>query len=392
MLIRVIELVRGRGVSVIHSHGKRAGVHGRLAARLTGIPAVHTFHGIHFERYAPPARAASSWSAPIVNVSREQEREGLALRLFAAGRSRMIRNGVDVARLAAALARGDAPTALKLPMDAMVVGAVARFDEVKRLDVLIDAVAQLPGVTLALIGHGAESARLRALAARHALGPRVRFVDEVDNAAGRPLAFDVYAGPSRTEGLPMAVLEAIALGLPVVASDIPAHRELREFDAREMRSTARCCDCRSIDTMRVLITGITAFVRSHLAEWAPRAGRRRRRLGAVAQQDGAHRAPARPHHARELRPSRPLVGADPAGARRLHRPPRRPELRRCVVGDADRDTAHQRGESDELVRGDSPARRVRTVPRDRLQRRVRAGVPRRAAALLHKRRLPGQGR
>lgn len=234
-LVQIVRLVRRRGVALVHSHGKGAGVYGRLAARLTGVPAVHTFHGIHFERYAPPARAAylalerrlSSWTARVINVSREQEREGLALRLFDARRSRVIPNGVEVARLVAtALVREDARAELRLPGTATVVGAVARFDEVKRLDVLVDAVARVRGLTLALIGDGAESARLRALAARHALGPRAVFAGEVDGAARLLLAFDVYASPSRKEGMPMAVLEAMALGLPVVASDIAAHREV----------------------------------------------------------------------------------------------------------------------------------------------------------------------
>jgi glycosyltransferase involved in cell wall biosynthesis len=234
-LVQILALVRRRGVVLVHSHGKGAGVYGRVAARLARIPAVHTLHGIHFERYSPPARAAylamerrlSAWSACVVNVSRAQEREGLALRLFDARRSRVIPNAVDVARLGAtALARGDARLELKVPVDATIVGAVARFDGVKQLDVLVDAMTRLRGVTLVLVGDGPESARLRALAAQRSLGSRVVFAGEVEGAARLLPAFDVYATPSRKEGMPIAVLEAMALGLPVVASDIPAHREV----------------------------------------------------------------------------------------------------------------------------------------------------------------------
>ena len=234
-LARVVRLVRRHRVRLIHSHGKGAGLYGRVAARLTGVPAVHTFHGIHFEGYAPPVRAAylalerrlSAWTACVVNVSRAQEREGLALRLFDARASRVIPNGVDVARLGAtALAREEARAELKLPPDATVVGAVARFDEVKRLDVLVDAVAHVPGLTLVLVGDGDESVRLRGLAAARALGPRVVFAGEVEGAARLLPAFDIFASASRKEGMPLAVLEAMALGLPVVASDIPSHREI----------------------------------------------------------------------------------------------------------------------------------------------------------------------
>ena len=73
---------------------------------------------------------------------------------------------------------------------------------------------------------GPRRPRLRALASELGLGPRVVFAGEVPEAARCLAAFDVFAAPSRKEGLPLAVLEAMALGLPVVASDIPAHREV----------------------------------------------------------------------------------------------------------------------------------------------------------------------
>lgn len=239
-LRRLVRLIRGRGVRLVHSHGKGAGVHGRIAARLAGIPAVHTLHGIHYERYPAPVRAAylalerrlSRSTRVVVNVSRAQEREGLALGLFTAGQSRVILNGVDVARLAAAaLPRGEAREALGLGAASAVVGCAARFDEVKRLDLLVRAVAAAPGLTLALVGDGPEAAALRSLAAALGVAARVRFAGERPQAARLFAAFDVFAAASRKEGLPLAVVEAMALGLPVVASDIPAHREVLGEDS-----------------------------------------------------------------------------------------------------------------------------------------------------------------
>ncbi|HET7340833.1 MAG TPA: glycosyltransferase family 4 protein [Methylomirabilota bacterium] len=235
-LLRLVRLVRASGARIVHSHGKGAGLHARLAARLTGVPAVHTLHGIHYERYAPPARAAylalerrlSTCTRVVINVSRAQEREGLALGLFTRSQSRVILNGVDVARLTArALDRWDARVELGLPQSAPVVGCAARLDEVKRLDLLLRAAARLPAppAVVALIGRGPEQPRLRALAAELGLGSRVTFAGEIPEAARLFAAFDVFAAPSRKEGLPLAVVEAMALGLPVVASDIEAHRE-----------------------------------------------------------------------------------------------------------------------------------------------------------------------
>jgi glycosyltransferase involved in cell wall biosynthesis len=233
-VLHLVRLIRRQGVRLVHSHGKGAGLHARLAARITGVPAVHTLHGIHYERFGGPGRAAylalerrlSRWTRVVVNVSRAQEAEGLALGLFTRAQSRVILNGVDVARLTGhALERWGARLQLGLPQDVPVVGTAARFDEVKRLDLLLRALPGLPSATLVLIGDGPEAGVLRALAARLGVAARVRFAGAVVDAARLFRAFDVFAAPSRKEGLPLAVVEAMALGVPVVASDIPAHRE-----------------------------------------------------------------------------------------------------------------------------------------------------------------------
>jgi glycosyltransferase involved in cell wall biosynthesis len=230
----LVRVIRREGVRLVHSHGKGAGLHARVAARLTGVPAVHTLHGIHYERYGVAARAAylalerrlSRWTRIVVNVSRAQEAEGLALGLFTRAQSRVILNGVDTARLGArALDRWDARAELGVAQSACVVGTAARLDAVKRLDLLLHAAAALPDVTLVLIGDGPEATALRGLAARLGIAGRVRFAGAVVEAARLFRAFDVFAAPSSKEGLPLAVVEAMALGLPVVASNIAAHRE-----------------------------------------------------------------------------------------------------------------------------------------------------------------------
>jgi len=236
-LLGLRRLVRERGVRLIHSHGKGAGLYGRLVAKGLGVPAVHTLHGIHFESYGAAGRGAylalerrlSRWTRVVVNVSRAQEAEGLALRLFDRRQSRVVVNGVDVARLsAAAVDRRDARVTLGLPPSGPVVGCTARFDPVKRLDVLLRAAARVSDTTLrvVLIGRGEEERPLRALAASLGLAGRAVFAGEILDAARLFPAFDVYAAPSAKEGMPLAVLEAMALGVPVLASDIAAHREL----------------------------------------------------------------------------------------------------------------------------------------------------------------------
>jgi glycosyltransferase involved in cell wall biosynthesis len=128
--------------------------------------------------------------------------------------------------MAGALEPKAARAALGVGADGAVIGCAARFDEVKRLDVILYAAATSePPPRVVLIGRGDEERRLRGLTTHLDLGSRVRFAGEIPDAARLFRAFDVYCAPSRKEGMPLAVLAAMALGVPVVASDIPAHRE-----------------------------------------------------------------------------------------------------------------------------------------------------------------------
>jgi len=238
-LLATLAAVRTRGVQVIHSHGKGAGLYGRLAARWTGATAVHTFHGIHYERYPRVGqrlylaleRRLARWTHTVVSVSAAQAAEERGLGLVRAGQSATIPNGVDVEALDRALAAAaGSRAALGLPADALVVGSVARFDPVKNLEGLVAALARLrsqaPNLRLLLVGDGPERPRLERLAARARLGDRVVFAGWLEDAARAYVAMDLYATASLKEGLPLAVLEAMTAGLAVVATDVSGHRDV----------------------------------------------------------------------------------------------------------------------------------------------------------------------
>jgi glycosyltransferase involved in cell wall biosynthesis len=236
-LAATIRLVRGLGIQVIHTHGKGAGLYGRLAARWTGVPAIHTFHGLHYERYPPPVRAAylalerrlARWTRTIVHVSPTQAAEALALGLAAPGQCVTVQNGVDLDEQDRVVAAAPIPRErLGLTPDALVLGTVARFDPVKRLDVLVDALRALarPGVALLLVGGGPEAGRLRRQVAAARLDGRVAFAGWLDDPARVYPALDLYVAASAKEGLPLALLEAMGAGLAVVATDVPGHRDV----------------------------------------------------------------------------------------------------------------------------------------------------------------------
>lgn len=231
-LARVGRLIRARGAAVVHSHGKGAGLYGRLAARRAGAAAVHTFHGLHYAGYPPGARAAylaleralARRSHTLIHVSASQAAAARPLGLAPTDRSRVIVNGIDIARVEAdALPRARARAELGVPPDGAVLGTVARFDPVKALEVLLEAVPRLPGATLVVIGDGPEAASLRARARGLGLEARVVFAGARPDAARWFAALDAYVSVSRGEGLPLALVEAMATGIPVIASRVSGH-------------------------------------------------------------------------------------------------------------------------------------------------------------------------
>lgn len=158
--------------------------------------------------------------AAFVAVSAEVEDELRGLGV-PRRRVRRIPNGVDVDHHRPA-GPGDEPfavrrTRLRLPVDGPLVVTCGRLDARKRLDLLVEAQARVPG-TLLVVGDGPERAALVERARAVGVADRVAFRPAVDDVAPYLRAADVYATASAQDGLSNAVLEAMACGLPVVAA------------------------------------------------------------------------------------------------------------------------------------------------------------------------------
>ncbi len=237
-LRRVARLVRATRADVVHTHGKGAGLYGRLAARLAGVPSVHTFHGLHYESYSRAGqyvylaleRALARITHTVINVSKTQDAEALYLGAARPGHSAVVVNGIDVDELAARPASKRASLGLK--DDEQVVGCVARFDPVKKHDVLVRALKlvtkQHPNAVLLLVGEGPEKPEIDRLA--NELEVRVVSPGAIGLEANAYSSCDLYVTASSKEGLPLAPLEAMASGLAVVATDVPGHRDVVDHE------------------------------------------------------------------------------------------------------------------------------------------------------------------
>ncbi|GAA4056413.1 glycosyltransferase [Nonomuraea soli] len=251
VLVPLWRLVRSGGYDVIHTHLFRAGLYGRIAAWMAGTSVVvaseHSIGDQHFEgrRITGAIRALSRAVERLGNVTIAVS-SAAARRLAGWGipaeRIEVIANGVDAKAFAFDPAvRQSTRTQLTIPSGGIVVGAVGRLEPGKRFDVLIEAIATIPDTVLLLVGDGPERARLVELARRLGILHRVILTGASDEVPALLSAMDVFAAPSQEETFGLAVIEAMACGLPVLYSACPALEELPADaapGARRLPSTA----------------------------------------------------------------------------------------------------------------------------------------------------------
>ena len=225
-VLRLARRLRALAPRAVVTHHIGPLLYGGLAARLAGVPVVaYVEHDVWHYAAARDRRMARVLSAlvrpKVVAVSR-----GVAVRvgeIMPGADIRIIRNAVDTDRFVPGdMARARAGLALPpgVPADAPLVGAAGRLELVKGQDILIEAMALLPGVHLALVGHGSQADALRARSAALGLDDRVHFIGQRSDMEAVYPAFDLLCLPSRNEGLPLSMLEAQACNVPVVASDV----------------------------------------------------------------------------------------------------------------------------------------------------------------------------
>ncbi|MDJ0869898.1 MAG: glycosyltransferase [Myxococcota bacterium] len=222
-LWRLVRFLRRTRPTVLHTWLFHANVLGRVAARLAGVPIVigsERSAGLEGQRRALWSRLTGRLAHRHVCVSDAVADFARTRLRLPADRLVVIRNGVDASRYESLPGRREARARLDLPRDDLLIGAVAQLRRVKRLERLLEALAQLPDAHLALVGDGPERPALAARAAALGLTGRVHFAGECRDPRPWLASFDVFALASDHEGLPNAVLEAMACGLPVVATDV----------------------------------------------------------------------------------------------------------------------------------------------------------------------------
>jgi glycosyltransferase involved in cell wall biosynthesis len=239
---RLRALVRREGIELVHVHSPVAAVGVRaVAGRRTRV--VYTEHNL-WDRYHPATWAANLATFPrndhvfaVSETVRQSIRYPGPLRLLSMPPVETLHHGLDPAALPAPsfhrgagvplaepLGREGVRAELGIPKDALVVGSVANFKAAKDHATLLRAAAQVrqavPSVRFVLVGQGPLEAETRRLAGRLGLDGTVVFTGFRTDAARLMAGFDAFALSSTYEGLPIALIEAMAVGCPAVVTRV----------------------------------------------------------------------------------------------------------------------------------------------------------------------------
>lgn len=224
-----VELIRHRKIDLVHAHLPNAHVVAGLAGGLTGVPVVATVHGMNVTTHE--LGISRTTGTHLMVVCQEAYTQGLALGL-PPDRLTLVPNGVDTKVFTPGADREAVRAALGLPTGVQIVGFVGRLAPEKGPDNFIRAAETVhrsrPDVHFAVVGDGAMDLHVREMVGQMGLGEYVHFLGLREDMWATYPAFDMLAHTSRSEGMPLVLLEAMACGLPVVALGVGGVPEVLE--------------------------------------------------------------------------------------------------------------------------------------------------------------------
>lgn len=234
-LVRLINLIRRTRTQLVHTHCSKAGALGRLAAVATGRPVVHTPHGHVFYGYFGSARTAlfsqierqlATRTDQLISLTDDETREYLTRGIGTPEKYCTIASGINLGEFRdySRESRDTWRAGAGIPANAILFASTGRLVRVKGFDLLLDAFAHgeaaRQGAHLAIAGTGEERMALEARATAHRIADRVHFCGDLPDVRPLLASSDIFVLASRNEGMGRSLVEAMAMGLPVVATRV----------------------------------------------------------------------------------------------------------------------------------------------------------------------------
>ncbi len=221
-------------INIIHSHGKGAGIYARLLSFLTAIPCVHTFHGFHTGNYNSAQKffyimiekTLSLYTKKIISVSKGENEKLVQNKIAPTSKIVIIENAVEIP--AQSISEQNFYSKPK------VITTFTRFNYQKNSLQLIEIFKELKErkagqfFKLALLGTGEEEAEIKKMAKDNGLSEIFVFSGTVENPGKYLEDSFCYISTSRWEGMPLAILEAMSYGVPVIATNVVGNNDLVE--------------------------------------------------------------------------------------------------------------------------------------------------------------------
>lgn len=226
-LFRIYRLLKHRSIHVMHAHEFAMNVYGSFLSSVTGIPIVATVHGKDYFWVKWRRRLAYRFVARqsvMVSVSEDLKQFVTQRAAINPDRVRIVHNGIDLYRYAESDRPNTVRKELKINDNQPVIGTVGNLYSVKGHTYLLRACAVVarvfPDFVLLVAGRGDQLGALEEEARSLGILGNIRFLGFRDDVPCLLQAMDVFVLPSVSEGLPLSILEAMALGKPVVASNV----------------------------------------------------------------------------------------------------------------------------------------------------------------------------
>jgi len=240
------QLLDSQKFDIIHTHGGTAGFWGRLvAASLKKRPAIiHTYHGLHYLNISQVAAKAIAqkfkraifskidqfllkYTDQIICVCRSDYEKAIAAKVATPSKTSIVYNGIEIDQFSKPLNQQIARKIFDIAPTEFVFGNVGRLHEQKGHKYLLEAFAKVSDrARLLIIGDGDLRDELVALAEKLQISDRITFLGACSDVREFLSAIDVFVMPSLWEGQPIALLEALAIGKPCIATSVDGIPEI----------------------------------------------------------------------------------------------------------------------------------------------------------------------
>lgn len=230
------ELVKKLKPDIVHLNSSKAGVLGSFACIGLRNKIVFTAHGFVFNEplpfwlksfYLALEKVASSYRDFIITVSEADRNSALEKKLIAPEKISVVHNGITPIVF---LPKEEAKKDLALSNDKFIIGTVGNLYLTKGTDVLINAVSLidkkiLSQLQILIIGDGNLKSNIKNQISKLGLEKNISLLGNIENSSQYLHAFDIFVLPSRKEGFPFTLLEAMQAGLPIIATDVGGNKE-----------------------------------------------------------------------------------------------------------------------------------------------------------------------